>query len=601
MHGMSDADSAAAAERPRRPGPRRKAKPGQTYGFSTLFKDSAIYGSGRALQKLLNMLLLPLYTAYLTKEDYGVLGMVTTFALLVDVIITLGWDVVVARFYFDDDDETHRKRVITQTFFVDTVWPACVIGLMVAFMPQVSRAVMGDSWDSSQVLLFDLALVSLFLVNINDIPMQLFRLDHKPKTFAFWTISRVFVQVPVNVLFVAGFHWGVKGVLLGNLIATALLLLACLRYWVRRLHFSWEPLLMKSMLAFGIANFFANISFYVLNFSDRYLLNRLGGLGDVGIYQVAFQLAMPVYFAGYAFRMAWPQWHYSFLKDPPQHKMRVARGFTYFTLMSAVLIVLVGVFLPLEIRVLLRRPAFWNVGSIVLALIAARAFFNSYHLFLVGVNVTKKNRGLPVLVLAAAGVSITLNLIMIPRYGAMGAALTNATSFFLLAAAMRQLSQHYYPIPHEWSRVARIALAVVATLFSSWAILQATGFSIDLPFDQIVWRQMVAAPALLVFPLALWLTRVFTAEEKRALRDLSRRALHPRGRAAEAGGAAGGASGLAAIEAAAESDLGAEPPADAVEADLSAGTASEDELAAEEERMEEAWETGLPGDRGGTV
>ena len=591
---MSDADTAAAAERPRRPGPRRRQpKPGQTYGFTTLFSDSVIYGSGRALQKLLNMLLLPLYTAYLTKEDYGVLGMVTTFAQLVDVIITLGWDVVVARFYFDDDDETQRKRVITQTFFVDTIWPAIVIGLLIAFMPQVSKAVMGDSWDSSQVLLFDLALAGLFLVNINDIPMQLFRLDHRPRTFAFWTVSRVFVQVPLSVLFVAGFHWGVKGVLVGNLIATAILFLACLRYWVRRLHFSWEPLLLKAMLAFGIANFFASISFYVLNFSDRYLLNRIGGLGDVGIYQVSFQLAMPVYFAGYAFRMAWPQWHYSFLKDPAQHKMRVARGYTYFTAMSAVLIVLIGVFLPLQIRVLLRRPEFWDVGAIVLALMAARAFFNSYHLFLVGVNVTKKNRGLPILVLCAALVSISLNLVMIPRYGAMGAALTNAFSFFLLAVAMRKLSDHYYPIPHEWSRVGRIVLAVVASLLSAWAILQATGYSIDMPFGELVVRQILAAPAVLVFPLVLWLTRVFSADEIKALKQvwgsMWRRVLHPRARPVEA---------TPAEAAITVSDL---VIADDVAADLAAGVADEDELAAEEERMEEAWETGLPGDGGQTV
>ena len=69
-----------------------------------------IYGSGRALQKLLNMMLLPLYTAFLTPEDYGVLGMVTTFALLVDVVITLGWDVTMARFYFDSDEPDHRAR-----------------------------------------------------------------------------------------------------------------------------------------------------------------------------------------------------------------------------------------------------------------------------------------------------------------------------------------------------------------------------------------------------------------------------------------------------------------------------------------------------------
>ena len=161
--------------------------------------------------------------------------------------------------------------MITQTFYVDTVYPVVLIGLLVAFMPWISELIMGEP---GYALYFDLALASLFLVNINDIPMQLFRLDHRPKTFAFWTIARVFVQVPVNVVFVAVFHWGVLGVLTGNLIATAVLFVCCLQYWVGRLRFSWEPALLKEMTAFAFANFFANLSFYVLNFSDRYLLRR---------------------------------------------------------------------------------------------------------------------------------------------------------------------------------------------------------------------------------------------------------------------------------------------------------------------------------------
>jgi O-antigen/teichoic acid export membrane protein len=373
-------------------------------------------------------------------------------------------------------------------------------------------------------------------------------------------------------------------VLIGNLVASVVLFIGTLPFWVRRLHFSWEPTLLKAMMAFAFANFFANISFYVLNFSDRYLLNRLGSLGDVGLYQVAFQLATPVYFAGYAFRMAWPQWHYSFLHDPPKHKQRVARGYTYFTLISASLIVVVGVFLPITIRVFLRRPEFWSVGSVVMVLLAARAFFNSYHLFLVGVNVTKKNRGLPILVLVAAVFSICMNFVMIPRYGVMGAALTNALSFFLLAVAMRQLSQHYYPIPHEWSRVARLTLATVATLTVAWALGRAVGLSVYLPIDELAVRQLVVAPTVLVFPLLLWATRVFDTGERKALRRMGSRALHPRaGRAASA---------------APEAPVG-EPGT--LQGELARGRASEEDLAAEEERLEEAWEVGLPRDGGQTV
>jgi O-antigen/teichoic acid export membrane protein len=48
-----------------------------------------IYGAGRAMQKFLTALMLPLFTAFMTKSDYGVLGMVVTVTTFLDVFVTL--------------------------------------------------------------------------------------------------------------------------------------------------------------------------------------------------------------------------------------------------------------------------------------------------------------------------------------------------------------------------------------------------------------------------------------------------------------------------------------------------------------------------------
>ncbi len=70
----------------------RRKKAG-SHGYSLLLKDSVIYGGGRALQKFLVALLLPLYTAFLTQADYGILGMVVAVTAFLDVFVTLGFDV----------------------------------------------------------------------------------------------------------------------------------------------------------------------------------------------------------------------------------------------------------------------------------------------------------------------------------------------------------------------------------------------------------------------------------------------------------------------------------------------------------------------------
>ncbi len=132
----------------------KRPKP-KGHGYSLLFKDSVIYGSGRALQKLLVALLLPLYTAFLSPSDYGILGMVVTVTTFLDVFVTLGFDVAFSRFYFDDKSPEARSRVITNTFYVSTAYPAVLLGVLAALMPSIAPLIMGDQYGAGDWVYFD--------------------------------------------------------------------------------------------------------------------------------------------------------------------------------------------------------------------------------------------------------------------------------------------------------------------------------------------------------------------------------------------------------------------------------------------------------------
>ena len=173
----------------------RRKKPG-SHGYSLLLKDSVIYGAGRALQKFLVALLLPLYTAFLSQADYGILGMVVTVTTFLDVFVTLGFDVAFSRFYFDDKSEAARRRVITNVFYVSTVYPLILLGTVGLLMPQLAPVLLGKEYDAGDWRYFAVALATLFFSNLNDLPFTLFRLEHRPWIFSAYTIGRIFIQVP---------------------------------------------------------------------------------------------------------------------------------------------------------------------------------------------------------------------------------------------------------------------------------------------------------------------------------------------------------------------------------------------------------------------
>jgi hypothetical protein len=308
---------------------------------------------------------------------------------------------------------------------------------------------------------------------------------------------------------------------------------------------------MKSMLAFAIPAMFTAISFFFLKLSDRFFLLHYQGKAEVGLYTVANSLAQPLYIVGMAFRMAWPQWHYAKLNEPELHKRMVARSSTYFMAFNAILVVLVGMYLPTVVHVLLDE-GFWSIGPTTFVLTLSVALYNLYFIFWIGCNVAKKNRLVPVITLIASGVNVSLNFVLVPVYGMWAAAWTTVIGFGILAVLVFFISNKWYPIPYEWRRLITLGAASALTLGAAWAIGLAAGVEVHEPLWDLVLGQLAMTPALVVFPLVLWVTRFWTPEESQRIRRLWRRVTGRRKvvpapvvvPAATLAGAAGGTTGL---------------------------------------------------------
>ena len=77
-----------------------------------ILQNSAIYTVIMVLQKGISFFLMPLYTAFLSPSDYGILGVVSSVSSLMAVFITLGLEAAAARFYYKyNKDEDQAKKI----------------------------------------------------------------------------------------------------------------------------------------------------------------------------------------------------------------------------------------------------------------------------------------------------------------------------------------------------------------------------------------------------------------------------------------------------------------------------------------------------------
>ncbi len=406
-------------------------------------------------------------------------------------------------------------------------------------MPRLAPVLLGKEYDTGDWRYFAVALATLFFSNLNDLPFTLFRLEHKPWIFTAYTIGRIFVQVPLSIVFVAVFDWGPMGVLLANLFTAAGMQVGLLPTYIRKVDWRWHWQLMRPMLAFAIPALFTGVSFYWLKLSDRYFLLHYQGKSVVGLYTVAYSLSQPLYLTLMAFRMAWPQWHYAKLHEPEKHKKMVARSSTYFLALNALMLVMMGAFMPWIVHTFLNER-FWSIGPTTFVLALSVAVYAVYFVFWVGSNVAKKNRMIPVFFVIASAANIGLNFLLVPKYGMYAAAWTHVAGFAILAVTVYFYSEKWYPIPYEWGRLLKIVLAAGLTLAAAWGVGWALGQDVYMPYGELVLTTLAQVPTLLIFPLVLFATRFFTPGERQKMgRMLHRR----RGRAGGRGGGGHGRRG----------------------------------------------------------
>ena len=133
----------------------------------------------------------------------------------------------------------------------------------------------------------------------------------------------------------------------------------------------------------------------------------------------------------------------------------------------------------------------------------------------IGLNITKRTEFYPVATGAAAGSSIGLNLLLVPRFGVTGAAVATACSYGVLAGLSAFFAHRVYPVGYEWARMARIAVAGVGAYWIAIVV-------IPLGWPVLAGLAARALTAVGIYVGLLASTGFLTAGERQRVKQLSR-------------------------------------------------------------------------------
>ena len=332
---------------------------------------------------------------------------------------------------------------------------------------------------------------------------SLFRVEERSTAFVIASLANILVTVAATVLLVVVFDQGPLGVIVGNFTGTLVVYLALLGYRREQLGLQFDRDLLRQMNRFGWPLVPSALALWATNFSDRFFLVKLSSVQEVGRYSLAVRIASAMVLLLTAFRTAWPAFAYS-IDDDEEARGTYGYVLTYLLFVCSWIALALSLLAPWLVRVLApTNHDFWPAARVVPELAFAAVAFAGYIVMAIGVGRARRTQFNWVVTGVAAVLNVALNLILIPRYGMLGAAIATAAAYALMFVGMTLNAQSVFRVPYQWRRVATaIAAAVGLTLVGK-------ALDVSLP---------VALGLIAVYPFVLALLDFYLPAERARLR-----------------------------------------------------------------------------------
>ena len=479
--------------------------------IKNLFRNLAIYGLGDVATSVVSLLLLPVYTRYLTPSDYGVIAMLLTIEAVAKVLFRWGVDTAFMRLYYDCPDDTARQRLASTLFFFLLAVNGSILLVGLLGAGWLSRMLFGSA---EHALLIGLVIANTFVVGQYFIPFQVLRITEQSRQFIALVFVRSAGTLVLRLVLVVGVGLGVLGVVVADIVMTAIFTVIISPWFAPLIRpvFSWPVL--REALGFGLPRIPHSIAHQIIGLADRYFLNAFGTLRDVGLYSIgaSFGLALKLFLS--AFEAAWTPFFLGVMREPNPQRIYS----TVSTYVLAVLVLLTAALCAIARDVVrLTTTADFHEAARVTPWIALGVMFQGVYLVgSIGLVITKRTTRYPLATGFAAVASLAANAWLIPRFGLLGAAWANTLAYATLAAVTVGFSWRLYPISYEWSRLLRVAAAGAAAYgVASRALAEST--------PPLIGLGIRAALVVAVYMAVLFMTRFFHSGELRVLQEIRRR------------------------------------------------------------------------------
>ncbi len=464
---------------------------------------SAVYGIAGISSAAVSTILIPLYGHVFSPAEFGQLQLAQVWLSITITVACLGLSTAYFKVHqeYTSDQERRQTMGVVVSLSALSGGIACVVFMGLSIQSFTDHFALLN--DPAFLIVLQACLITGVLIPI---PFQLLRAQERSLRYFELGCVGLVLNLFLNFLIVWGLAGGVRGVFVAQALSAIAVLALSLPLLASNMHLTFSPKRAKELLRFGMPLVPAAAALWVLQGSDKIILERFWGVFEVGIYSLGYKYASILLFPLIAFQTAWAPYLFSVAKQEGAAQL-ISRILTFFLtiimIFATLLYILRGVVLPL-----VASETFSGAEAIVAPVLLGLCFYGIYFITISGVYIHGKTGLVSVVVGLAAILNVGLNFLVIPSFGGSGAAWSTAISYLTLASIMYLFSRRYLPIYLEWHP---LSLSVICCL----AVSMASDHFVEEGW--MAWVTRLFAVALI--PVVLFLTGFVTREERQYIKS----------------------------------------------------------------------------------
>lgn len=434
--------------------------------YIQFIKRIGIVGIANILISLSGLIFIPIITKNFSTSDYGVWAQVNTLIALVPNIVNLGLPYTMVRFLAAEKDKT----IIKQSFYSMMMLVLASTIIMILFFLVFSHQIADALFDGSMQIMLIVTVIS-FLACLNLMLLSYFRTFQQIAYYSAFLVLQTYIGVGVSIVLTL-MNYPIETVVLGLLSGYLIVFIAMAFLIIRELGFTTKFKSLKEELKFAIPTVPNNVSSWVVDSSDKFVIGIFLGSAAVGCYSPGYALGSILLMFLTPFAVLLPAVLPEYFEAGDMDKVDTFLSYSMKYYLLITIPAAIGMsLLSKPLLYILTTTVIADNGFMITPLVALGAIFMGIYGIVNNIIILEKKTSiLGYIWISVAILNIVLNIVAVPFLGIYGAGLATLVCYFFAFLVTLIYSKKYARLPFDYKSIAKILIAsIIMGIFVKFA------------------------------------------------------------------------------------------------------------------------------------